>query len=259
MTEPLGDQPQDAAAARAPDPGAWSLGAAALMLVVMFAAQVAVLVPTVVAMLLVPPSVLVAPRTALARVAHAFSSGASVGAVTFAGYALFLLLGYLIWVRPRRRSLRQAAAWLPSRFPVWIAVPVSLATGVGLSGVVYLLREPPPEIMSQLLASPLAIAVLGFTLVTIVPVAEEVYFRGVLWAAVRRRVNAPATVLITSALFGLMHLSTYGAVASALWQTAAMGVMLAVLRARSGSIVPCVVAHAVINLYSVGTFVVFGQ
>ena len=67
------------------------------------------------------------------------------------------------------------------------------------------------------------------------------------------------TLPITSAVFGLMHMSMYGAMAAALLQTFAMGAVLAILRARSGSIVPCILAHAVLNVYATAAFLAFAR
>ena len=145
---------------------------------------------------------------------------------------------------------------LPSRCPVWVAIPVALATGLLLNAILLLLKEPPPPVMRDLLSSPLSIAAFLLVTATIVPLAEEVCFRGVLWAAVRHA-GLPAAVLITSAIFGLVHLTTYGLMLSAVIQTFVMGVMLAILRVRAGSIVPCIVAHAVLSLYAIVSFVAF--
>jgi len=75
----------------------------------------------------------------------------------------------------------------------------------------------------------------------LVPFAEELLFRGVVYSALRRHGPVVATVG-SAALFGLAHGLSVVLVAAAL-----MGVVNAELVKRSGSIWPAVLAHAVNN------------
>jgi membrane protease YdiL (CAAX protease family) len=76
----------------------------------------------------------------------------------------------------------------------------------------------------------------------LVPFAEELFFRGVVYSALRRHGSMIAT-LGSAALFGLAHGLSVVLVAAVL-----MGVVNAVLVERSGSIWPAVLAHAVNNI-----------
>jgi uncharacterized protein len=93
---------------------------------------------------------------------------------------------------------------------------------------------------------------------------EEIAFRGVLQAALRRVMSEPAAIAVTSGLFGLWHIRpTAGAlrvngladgrgrtvtgVAAGVAATAAGGVLLSWLRARSGRLAAPVALHLAIN------------
>ena len=93
---------------------------------------------------------------------------------------------------------------------------------------------------------------------------EEVAFRGVLQAALRRVIPAPAAIAVTSGLFGIWHIrptmeavrinrlagnrrKAVTAVTTAVAGTAAGGMLLSILRARSGSLAPPVLLHAATN------------
>ncbi|PAZ15227.1 CPBP family intramembrane metalloprotease [Streptomyces sp. SA15] len=92
---------------------------------------------------------------------------------------------------------------------------------------------------------------------------EEIAFRGVLWAMVRRRRGAAWATAVSSLLFGLWHvlpsrglpranaaaavLGTGPAVAAAVVATTAAGVALCELRRRSGSLVAPAALHWALN------------
>lgn len=94
-------------------------------------------------------------------------------------------------------------------------------------------------------------AVVGLTLLP--ALAEECLFRGLLFTAAARRWGPTAAVVVSAALFGAVHLDVWQSPAAAL-----MGLYFGLLRLRTGSIVPGVIAHAVNNLVALGGLWVLG-
>jgi membrane protease YdiL (CAAX protease family) len=93
------------------------------------------------------------------------------------------------------------------------------------------------------------------------PIGEEIFFRGLLQDTLQTRFSLRTSMIIESAIFGLVHLCHHGLVRSEgdiafyprsgmLWVVlmflTAYG--FAMLRKQSGSIYPSIVAHAVFNL-----------
>jgi membrane protease YdiL (CAAX protease family) len=76
------------------------------------------------------------------------------------------------------------------------------------------------------------------------PVIEELLFRGFLYAPLLRARGAALAIVGTGLLFGLMHAADPISVPP----LAAMGLILAWLRGRSGSLWPCILAHAGNNI-----------
>ena len=93
---------------------------------------------------------------------------------------------------------------------------------------------------------------------------EEVAFRGVLQAALRRVMNEPGATVVGSAVFGLWHIrptvealavnglaagrgARVGAVAAVVVGTAGAGAVLSLLRERSGSLAAPVLLHLATN------------
>ncbi|MER6995628.1 CPBP family intramembrane glutamic endopeptidase [Streptomyces sp. NPDC000410] len=116
-------------------------------------------------------------------------------------------------------------------------------------------------------------AQLAFRVLVRVPLGtvllEEIAFRGVLWAMLRRRWGAACATTVSSVLFGLWHIqpsqgltranaavgAVFGtgghavavAVAAAVVGTALAGVVFCELRRRSGSLIPPVALHCALN------------
>jgi membrane protease YdiL (CAAX protease family) len=93
------------------------------------------------------------------------------------------------------------------------------------------------------------------------PIGEEIFFRGFLQDAIETRFGLRSSMIIESAIFGLVHLFHHGLVRSSdginfFPLSGVLWVMLmfltaygfALLRKRSGSIYPSIAAHAVFNL-----------
>ncbi len=97
-------------------------------------------------------------------------------------------------------------------------------------------------------ASPGLRIALTLAVVSIGPLVEELLFRGVLLSALLRRLRAGWAALASAALFALVHLPDLHWLWYAVPNLVLLGVVLAWLRLRSGSLWPAVIAHACNNL-----------
>ncbi|MCI0377666.1 MAG: ABC transporter permease subunit [Gemmataceae bacterium] len=78
---------------------------------------------------------------------------------------------------------------------------------------------------------------------------EELYFRGYLFAALRRHMPAWMTITVTALLFGFLHVVMGGAFGwERLLPSTLMGFVLGWVRWRSGSVWPCIVLHVSHNV-----------
>jgi sodium transport system permease protein len=95
--------------------------------------------------------------------------------------------------------------------------------------------------LAELLTSgPLAGVLLAFAVLP--GICEELLFRGFLLAGLRGRVRPLAAVVVVGVVFGLFHV-----IAEKIPITSLLGVLLAVLCLRGGSIVPCMLLHMANN------------
>jgi CAAX protease family protein len=132
----------------------------------------------------------------------------------------------------------------------WAAVLLGafwLASGI----VVSIFGEPPEqEITEEIKSEDGVLALAGYVGITcmVAPIAEEVFFRGFLFPVLRARAGVAWGVVITGALFSLVH--AVGSPVEALIVLFVLGAGLCLLYLRTGSLLPCIGLHALNNAIS---------
>lgn len=104
------------------------------------------------------------------------------------------------------------------------------------------------EVASRLAGIPANWRMLWPALVVVIaaPVAEELYFRGMIYPVLRARIGVDAAVLVSALFFSALHFSLFG-----LAPIAISGALLAYLYQRTGSLVTPIVAHSTWNAMTV--------
>jgi membrane protease YdiL (CAAX protease family) len=96
------------------------------------------------------------------------------------------------------------------------------------------------------------IAVLGFQAAVLAPLGEEFIYRGVLMTTLLRDTGATGAIVVSSAVFALVHFSSEP---QAMLPLFFLGITLAYVTYRTRSLVAAVVIHAIFNALMVtGTF-----
>ena len=80
--------------------------------------------------------------------------------------------------------------------------------------------------------------------VIIAPFTEELFFRGIILRGMLANIKETKAIIISAVLFSIYHYNPY-----LFLPTFVIGLPLGYLYARSGSVVPCIVMHAVYNLF----------
>jgi len=120
---------------------------------------------------------------------------------------------------------------------LWVLALVQLSAAPGLNA------ELPVEFAPSL-------GVLLLTSVVLPALIEEWTDRGVLWVALRRVATPGVTIFSTALLFGFSH-GLNGGNLLEVPHRFAVGLLLGWLRHRTGSLLPCVLAHATLNSLAV--------
>lgn len=80
------------------------------------------------------------------------------------------------------------------------------------------------------------------------PIVEELFFRGVVLRVTSQTLGVVAGVILTSLLFGVMHVqASLAASIYTVSMTAMVGVALAILRLRTGRLGTAILAHILFN------------
>jgi len=75
------------------------------------------------------------------------------------------------------------------------------------------------------------------------PVAEEIFFRGFVYSAVKRTIGVLGSMLVTSAIFAFLHAHIVGFL-----PIMALGLLLAYIYEKTGSLVSCISVHIMHNV-----------
>jgi len=92
------------------------------------------------------------------------------------------------------------------------------------------------------------------TVVIAAPLGEEIFFRGCLFPALRKSWGVLAALLVSGALFSLVHYEWVGFLG-----LMEIGILLAALRLWSGSLWAAIIGHAVNNFIAGGAFLLHLQ
>lgn len=178
-------------------------------------------------------------------------SGLAAVVALLAGQALFMLFAaWLVVLRPHRLSL--ADIGLRPAGPRWsrLAVAGGLLCVPLVGAVNYVIQS----VLGEPLENPQlqALAPEGFSWISliamlvlvgmVVPFAEEVVFRGLLFGWLRKHLRFTYAALWSALLFSVLH-----GVALLIPALFIMGLVLATVRERSGSLWPCILLHGVFN------------
>jgi membrane protease YdiL (CAAX protease family) len=158
-----------------------------------------------------------------------------------------------LWTALGRLGLRR---FQPSAFGWMFAVLGAYYAGaIAFSAIV--LQPKQEDIGKELGVCNPGIGIAIFAVMAIVvlaPIAEEIFFRGFFFAGLRTRWSLWPSALLSGAIFGLVHAPTGPTAAIPL---AGLGVGLAWLYNKTGSIYPCMFAHFLNNAIAIS--VVIGQ
>lgn len=94
------------------------------------------------------------------------------------------------------------------------------------------------------------LAYIGFAVIIVAPLVEESFFRGFLYPALRRIMSIRAAIVVSAALFGLAHLTFLVMV-----PTFVLGVILATMKERHGSLTAPIATHVVFNAFGFTLYV----
>ena len=131
-----------------------------------------------------------------------------------------------------------------------LTICVGLAVALFLVGslIAKILGGDKPTPLEQIIQSSwMARYLVSFFAVATAPLAEELVYRGVLFAPLQRVVGVKGAVVIVLALFTLIHVPQYLTNVGVIAAVFLLSVALTLVRAMWGRLLPCVLIHLVFN------------
>lgn len=166
---------------------------------------------------------------------------------------ILLFVAYFVAVKYKQKISALGISFANAVKNIGIAVfaylaflPVLAAILLSVIFVVNLLKyTPPAEPIYELIFKeqrPQFLILTSIMATFIGPVAEEVFFRGFLYPALKKSFNISIAIFITSVIFSLLHTNIVGFL-----PIVALGAFLAYLREKTGSLMPSICVHIMHN------------
>jgi CAAX protease family protein len=181
-------------------------------------------------------------------VAAGFDDPADAASFEFVAIATQSLALVAVTLVITSRIMQPRAFHFGFRRPRGPVLGPTLTVFFGYLAVAYayaLLASPPEDDLPQELgadeSTSLAI-ITGIFVIAIAPLVEEFFFRGFLYQAFRNRIGVWAAAGASGLIFGAIHFKP-----EFLVPLAALGILLAWLFEKTGSLWPCIAVHAVNN------------
>ena len=92
-----------------------------------------------------------------------------------------------------------------------------------------------------------AALIIAFLAVATAPLVEESIYRGILYPAIERTAGAKAAVILVTLLFAVPHIPQYWPNIGVISSITLLSVVLTLVRARTGRLLPCFVVHLAFN------------
>lgn len=159
-------------------------------------------------------------------------------------------MAFIVWVR-HNQGLQQAIQWnTPSQRVALAALGAGGVLGLCSDLASTLLQRWTPKSLpvEQFFRDPASGYLLAGFGVLVAPLVEELFFRGFLYPAVARWTGSVSAILITAAGFAALHGAQLAYAWAPMFVLFAIGAVLTIIRARTGSVATCVMVHMGYNL-----------
>ena len=166
-------------------------------------------------------------------------------------FPVHLLTLLLAWAVVTRLGKLPAVGTLGLRWPAGFGIAKSVGLAIPLFIIsMFLLAKfggQETDLERILRSSRAAALILAFIAVATAPLVEEVVYRGLLYSAFQRVTGPLFAVFIVASMFAGLHVVQYWPNAAAISAITLLSVVLTIVRARTGRLLPCFVIHLVFN------------
>ena len=162
-------------------------------------------------------------------------------------HLLTLAIGWAIVTRFKKHPFLETLGWHSGGMLWWHYVLI-LVGFFAIAGVItYLVPGEENDMVRILRSSRMVLYTVAALAVLTAPFVEELIYRGILYSPLQRAVGPPLAIVIVTLLFAAVHFPQYWGTPSTIVLLTLLSLILTVIRAKTGSLLPCVILHTVFN------------
>jgi membrane protease YdiL (CAAX protease family) len=163
-------------------------------------------------------------------------------------HLLTLALIWAVATRFGKFSIKDVFGWSWSpRFGIGKSIASAIGLYILAMVIISLVSTQETELDRILRSSRTAALMLALIAVATAPLMEEMIYRGLLYSALQKITGQWAAVVLVSVMFAGLHVLQYWPNAGVIGSITLLSVVLTVVRARTGRLLPCFVIHLVFN------------
>ncbi|MBO0797432.1 MAG: CPBP family intramembrane metalloprotease [Blastocatellia bacterium] len=171
----------------------------------------------------------------------------SVGS-SFPAHIVTLYLCWLVVTDNGRRSFGETLGWSWHTQFKWVHAVALAFLMIGFGLLIQKFVPNQETELDKILRMGTSVRVLVAALAVLTaPFVEEMVYRGVLYSGIERAWGKQAGIVVVTLLFAGVHFFQYRASYAALTLIIALSLVLTLLRAATGKLLPCVATHFVYN------------
>ena len=173
---------------------------------------------------------------------------------TIVAHAITIAICWVVVTRFGKRPFWASLGWDWAGHSIWYWLLYSAGIIIALVLVTQLIAKVLPQsdenAFTELLKSSTRVRIAIAVLATFsAPLVEEAVYRGVLYSGLRKFFGVAPTVLFVTVMFAGVHVVQYMGAWVSIAGLTLLSLALTVIRARTKSVLPCVLIHAVNNAF----------
>lgn len=166
---------------------------------------------------------------------------------TIPAHILTLLLCWKVVTRNGDFPASKTLGFSWGGFNLGYCILVVILFYVVFGTMIYYFGAPETEMDKIIQSSRAAVYTVAFLAIFTAPLVEELVYRGVLYSALQRSVGVASAILLTTAVFALIHVPQYKTSLIAIMTILVLSLGLTIVRWKSKNLWPCIVIHLIFN------------
>jgi uncharacterized protein len=162
-------------------------------------------------------------------------------------HILTLAAAWFVITNFNKFSFREMLGWRFDNFKIWYVFVITALILILAAILTSIFGQQENELLRILKSSRTAVYLVAFLATFTAPLVEEVIYRGLLYSAFQRTFGAATAILLVTFLFALVHVPQYYPDFVAISMICLVSLILTVIRAQTGNLLPCIALHFVFN------------